>query len=208
MAEQGRTRDEPRRLPQPALIALGTVVGALALAGGGPAGSPIVIVLALWGLAGIARAVRAGEADWFEFVWPGGLLVGLIALAALALVYHGAASQNEAERAARLNDLNQIGVAMQAYRDDHGGAFPPRLLSLYSNYTDALELFQWPEQWQVYVPPTGELDRRDAIVYGWPPWRGGSPVLYESGRAEWVKLNERGELVNPRTGAVLCRATD
>ena len=43
---------------------------------------------------------------------------------------------------------------------------------------------------------------RGRLLYHWPPYKGGTALLYQNKEVDWVRV-EDGKLVNPRTGHVL-----
>ncbi len=66
-----------------------------------------------------------------------GILVGFLAPGAMQL-------REKARRSKCANNLRQMYLAIQSYRDDHNEQYPAALDELYDTYVDDLEVFKCP----------------------------------------------------------------
>lgn len=97
-----------------------------------------------------------------------GILIGFLAPGAMKL-------REKARRAKCQNNLRQIFLAVQNYRDDHGERYPQSLDELYDRYIDDLEVFKCPSSPNPVPssPTAGDYEYRTGVS---PASRSTDPV--------------------------------
>jgi tetratricopeptide (TPR) repeat protein/competence protein ComGC len=135
------------------------------------------------------------------------VLLIVVVLAAL-LMPSLSRAREESRRSSQRSDLHNVGVAISIYMNDHEGEAPPALQALFDlKYMEASALSEWPGQQVVYRRPRRDSMAAEPVAYFWPPKEGGANVLYLDTAVQWVDLSEDGQLLNPRTGALIARWT-
>ncbi len=119
-----------------------------------------------------------------------------------------AAPQREARKSMLSQRLHSLGLAINTYRMDHEGQYPPDLETLeredYLTEECPLASFSpFGREVQYVVPDTDEPD--EVVLYHWPPFAGGAWLLYPDLSLEWAEVQD-GCLVNPRTGGLIRKA--
>ncbi len=117
-------------------------------------------------------------------------------------------ARRDARRTVLKQRLHGLSHVVLLYRDEEGG-YPPNLETL-ETWQDGgafgergLDSFSVHEQRVRYVIPDSD-DPYEALLYHWPPYKGGTALLYQNKQVDWVRVDD-GKLVNPRTGDVLVR---
>lgn len=135
------------------------------------------------------------------------VLIGAILVAMMMPALSRA--RKSASKASQSADLHSVGLAISVYRRDQDGAFPPSIRDLSEGgYLDDRELLEWERQELVYRRLDQDAPSTAVVAYYWPPLEGayGANVLFNDGVGQWVRLDEEGNLVNPRDGALIARA--
>jgi len=118
--------------------------------------------------------------------------------------------EREEEKQAVREAVHAVGVAMEMYKADHDGAYPPSPEEMerggYLRKEDSL-FRRWPELgWRYVIPQTKNAGA--VMLYYWPPVDGEVAVLHEDQAVQWVKVGSDGVLRNPRTGETIATAAD
>ena len=113
-------------------------------------------------------------------------------------------------RQAILEAMYAVGVAMEMYKADHNGTFPPDPGELekggYLPKEDS-PFRRWPElRWRYVIPQTRNAGA--VVLYHWPPVDGQVTLLHLDGAAQSVTVDEDGVLRNPRTGETITTGAD
>ncbi|MCK4282999.1 MAG: hypothetical protein KAX44_01685, partial [Candidatus Brocadiae bacterium] len=116
----------------------------------------------------------------------------------------------EARRSLLRQRLHALWVAIASCKLVHDGAYPPELSVLEEEgileEDWPLEEFSpWGHQVQYRIPESDDPD--EVILYHWPPFSGGTWLLFQDVGMEWVLVEEDGSLVNPRTGRTIRKGT-
>ncbi len=124
--------------------------------------------------------------------------------------------RRKAGESLRVDRLRCFSWVLREYHRAHG-EFPPSLeVELpFHHCFDSLEAYAWKGHEIQYIKPEpGSTDQ--AVLYLWPPHRGGTAVFYmdtdvDGGvvkrRGEWVELNQHGDLVHPRTDKLIAKGS-
>ena len=114
-------------------------------------------------------------------------------------------AQIEARKAVLRQRLHGLGLALAMHRRRPDG-YPKALKELeelgYLGEGNPLASFSVGEQKVQYVIPKSD-DPNEALLYHWPPFVGGTWLLYQNLELDWIEYVADGSLTNPRTGAVI-----
>ncbi len=121
--------------------------------------------------------------------------------------------RDDARQVVMRQRLHGLSHALRMYSVKYG-EFPanPRIVEALGylggdNPYESFHDFGWGVFSIEYMRPTE--DEPDAVMlYHWPPYEGGTSVLYQDQRVDWIMLDAQGSLVNPRNGAVVHRADE
>ncbi|MGD2174932.1 MAG: ankyrin repeat domain-containing protein, partial [Candidatus Brocadiaceae bacterium] len=116
-----------------------------------------------------------------------------------------AASRREARKTVLKQRLHGLGLAISTYRMAHDGEYPPELELLeeqgYLGADNPLESFSpFGREVQYVIPDSDDPD--EALLYHWPPFAGGTWLLYQDHSLDWVEI-EDSRLANPRTDELI-----
>jgi len=122
-------------------------------------------------------------------------VVAIICVLAAILFPVFAKAREAARSTSCQNNLRQIGLALQLYAEDYGGAFPPvddDLTPLIPRYLQEPQVFECPSAMSVYymMPGKGSTEAGPWTAQGGPPGGVAATYLYAAGRT----VRSRGHL--------------
>jgi hypothetical protein len=113
--------------------------------------------------------------------------------------------RNRARRSDLEQGLRRLGLAIDMYRVEHDDAYPQKLAQLEGGYLgeeNRIESFnRYGCRAQLVIPDSDDPD--EAVLYYWPPFEGGTAILYQSSEVDWAEFAADGSLTNPRNGEVI-----
>ena len=103
-------------------------------------------------------------------------------------------------RVMALQKLRELDIALKLHQEDHEGAWPDEFDEAFlERYLGGVDLNIMPGIAVHYIVPTPE-SLEEVVAYYWPPFDGGTALLFEDRETEWVAAEEESGLANPRTG--------